>query len=682
MCFLIGVVKLAADTRIDSKTMKRCPECRRDYYDDTLLYCLDDGVALLEGPGTDEAVTAILTDGPVRNDANTRIYGKPPQTRRQPPAHDTSQVDVSASRKWLIPLVVVIVGAGAIAAYMFVIKDKTPAMSIAPLQQMKFTRVPVSGDIGSAFIAPDGRFVARVVREGNKESLRLRQVSGTTEREIVPPTDNYFLGGATFSPDGNNIYYVMGEPTKNYRRLYRVSVLGGDPQKLIDDVDSGVAVSHDGKRLAFIRVVPEPKESRLVIANEDGSGERIVASRQPPSAFIKPEWSPDGTLLAHPVISKDEEGEYTTLEVTHASDGSTKVSSPTRWRYINAIEWLPEGNALVATGKTRSAPAEDRGQIWYVPFPVGEPQKITNDANNYWGLTLTGDGRTALVLQIDISSNVWVSNASSFSNIRQITNSNSEMGEICWTPDNRIVYVSAAGGRYYDLWIMNSDGTDNRQLTFTSDRHEHQPALSPDGRHIVYQTTTQNGLRGISRMGIDGSGARELVRNVDEFPDPEVSPDSQWVFYNTRDEAGQRAFWKVPFDGGDSVKVREKMGCRLSPDGTRFLCAYQDPAPNVPPKALVVLASGGDPIHSFPWPKGVNSLFWSPDGKAIDFATEREGIANIWRMALSGTGEQKLTDFPTHAPLWAFAFSRDAKQLAVTRDTQANHLILIQGFRE
>jgi hypothetical protein len=23
--------------------MKRCPECRRDYFDETLLYCLDDG---------------------------------------------------------------------------------------------------------------------------------------------------------------------------------------------------------------------------------------------------------------------------------------------------------------------------------------------------------------------------------------------------------------------------------------------------------------------------------------------------------------------------------------------------------------------------------------------------------------------------------------------------------------
>ncbi len=40
--------------------MKRCPDCRRDYYDDTLLYCLDDGNALLEGPGTREPATLIV----------------------------------------------------------------------------------------------------------------------------------------------------------------------------------------------------------------------------------------------------------------------------------------------------------------------------------------------------------------------------------------------------------------------------------------------------------------------------------------------------------------------------------------------------------------------------------------------------------------------------------------------
>jgi len=45
--------------------VKRCPECRRDYYDDTLRYCLDDGNALLEGPASvNEPMTAILSHLP------------------------------------------------------------------------------------------------------------------------------------------------------------------------------------------------------------------------------------------------------------------------------------------------------------------------------------------------------------------------------------------------------------------------------------------------------------------------------------------------------------------------------------------------------------------------------------------------------------------------------------------
>jgi len=41
--------------------MKLCPECRREYYDDSLLYCLDDGSRLLDGPGLKaEWQTAVL----------------------------------------------------------------------------------------------------------------------------------------------------------------------------------------------------------------------------------------------------------------------------------------------------------------------------------------------------------------------------------------------------------------------------------------------------------------------------------------------------------------------------------------------------------------------------------------------------------------------------------------------
>ena len=65
--------------------MKRCPECTRDYFDDSLLYCLDDGTALLEGPASmDEPATAILHETDARGGAPTRLADRqttpPPNT--------------------------------------------------------------------------------------------------------------------------------------------------------------------------------------------------------------------------------------------------------------------------------------------------------------------------------------------------------------------------------------------------------------------------------------------------------------------------------------------------------------------------------------------------------------------------------------------------------------------------
>ena len=67
--------------------MKRCPACRRDYYDDSLLYCLDDGNALLDGPSSlsgDEQRTAILDTGNAGGEA-TRLMGNVTGQTGSPP---------------------------------------------------------------------------------------------------------------------------------------------------------------------------------------------------------------------------------------------------------------------------------------------------------------------------------------------------------------------------------------------------------------------------------------------------------------------------------------------------------------------------------------------------------------------------------------------------------------------
>lgn len=56
--------------------MKRCPQCSRDYADDTLSFCLDDGTPLLDGPASSDGTrTAILPSGPQSGEATTRVFG-------------------------------------------------------------------------------------------------------------------------------------------------------------------------------------------------------------------------------------------------------------------------------------------------------------------------------------------------------------------------------------------------------------------------------------------------------------------------------------------------------------------------------------------------------------------------------------------------------------------------------
>lgn len=99
--------------------MKRCPECSRDYYDDSLLFCLDDGAQLLEGPARSKPSAAV---GGAFEESETAILhasAQPGEARTRAQIGVVDRPKGFDKRLLVAPVVAVIIAAGIYAAYRY-----------------------------------------------------------------------------------------------------------------------------------------------------------------------------------------------------------------------------------------------------------------------------------------------------------------------------------------------------------------------------------------------------------------------------------------------------------------------------------------------------------------------------------------------------------------------------------
>jgi Tol biopolymer transport system component len=139
---------------------------------------------------------------------------------------------------------------------------------------------------------------------------------------------------------------------------------------------------------------------------------------------------------------------------------------------------------------------------------------------------------------------------------------------------------------------------------------------------------------------------------------------------------------KIPIDGGDEVQLTDKPagGAVISPDGKLIACNYQDEA-NRQFKIAIIPFEGGPPTRIFDLLGGPNrNLWWTPDGRAIAYIVTSNSVSNIWAQALAGGEPKPLTDFKDQR-IFNFEWSRDGKQLALSRGVVNSDVVLITNFR-
>lgn len=652
--------------------MKRCPECRRDYFDDSLLYCLDDGSMLLEGPSSFEPRTEIIPGdsqrGQTIHTSKTKVFSSKPSA--------------TVPRSIRTPLIaaaflgLVLVAAGGYGVYRFTNASSTPPAVQRSSANIEVQRLTGDGKTRGAIISPDGKLLAYIRTEGGERSIWLRQIVTNSSIQLVKPGELDRFDFLNFSPDGNFLYFNAEPKEDDPPTVYRVASLGGTPTKVITNA-TNIEFSPDGKQVSFGRFEFSTNESSYFVANPDGSGERKIATRTG-TQFYEPEhsWSPDGKSIVAVAGDDTKPPEPSGFLMMIPIDGGEPKQLGSPWFVIDDVAWHPSGDSVLIIGAERRTRLN---QVWEVAYPGGEARRLTSSLNGHYTVSVTADGNSIVSGEIAARSALWVSPDLKPENAKQIMPASSDTWGFSWTPDNRLVYASEQSGEA-EIWVIDADGANATQLT--SDQvPKFSPVVSPDGRYIVYMSANNGGQ--LERIDANG-GDRRVLTGPSGADNPDISLDGKSVIYSAY-TGGEARIFRVGIDGGEPqmLTTYKAIEPRYSRDGSRFACFIPNEKTGVWTKIAILPAEGGDPIKVIDAPPGTNITrgpIWTPDDKGITVVIAEGEKQNLWLLPVDGSPGKRMTNFDVPGTARR-EYSRDGKRIALIRAEGIGNAIMISNFR-
>jgi Tol biopolymer transport system component/DNA-binding winged helix-turn-helix (wHTH) protein len=526
--------------------------------------------------------------------------------------------------------------------------------------RLKLVELTSTGQSRYVAISPDGKYVAYTRGNQNGVGIWVRQLASNANAELVT-TDR--VAGLMFANSGDSLYFVKGTPSA----LYRVSLIGGVPTKLIDRPEGKFSISPDDNQIAFTREVINrdgQREYSLLVANSDGSNERTLLVRAHPGKLDVPVWSPDSQSIICAHGNSAAGSQDVSLVAVNVNTGEKKDLSSFKFFLITKMGWSPDRKALIVSARTN---AGVDNQLFRVSYPGMEITQITEGLTSYSDLSVATNADYAAASQAILESHIWIGRDPQ--NLKRITPA---LNNFCWTPDGRIVYSTTASGNT-DIWIMKPDGTEQKQLTVNTGING-SPAISASSGYIVF-VSNRTGSFQIWRMNFDGSNQTQLTRGSAKNY-PALSPDGKWVLFNTTDDWH---LWRVSIDGGEPLQLTDFVASTpsVSPDGKMIACIGRNESKR---QLLILPFDGGRPSKSLEFFGWISRLQWMNDGTAVMYAGERAGHTAVIRQSLNGELKEESLSLDTDE-LFDFGYSVDGRTLAITRGTWLYDIVLISGLK-
>ncbi len=570
--------------------MKRCPECRKDYLDDSLSYCLDDGAQLVQGTVSDEPATAILSGDRGLDEGLTKQL-KADGTRRGSRSVTFSLPAFLSGQKlpWAVVAVLALVAGVFAYGYFNGSASKTSQavrLAFEPPADLSFD------DVKSDFvvISPDGqKFAFSATSADGKNMLYIRDLD-SAEAKLLPGSENPLA--AFWSPDSKSVAYGSNG------KLKRSEISGGNAQVLCDAArlvggswsKDGIIIFSPDFRAALVQVSAKGGEAQTInIQSENIDHER----------HTNPVFLPDGRhfLFARTIANPNDGANVQRMGLWAGSLDSPEIKQvfpddggaayvPDGWlifvrnetfvaQAFDPVKLTVSGEPIQITGgEPRSVAAgrrfsvSDNGVLvwqglWNREYQLvwfdregkqigaaGAPETVTTGQDPH----MSPDGKRLLIKRSQPQQTLWVIDLEKNTPLR-VT---SDFGQIpVWSPDGGKIAYSSDGG----LTIKPANGLGDKEVIWPGTNFPY--SWSPDGRYILF---VRRGVKTRMDMyAVSMSGERKeslLLKSAFDEQAPQISPDGKWLAYSADDTGNYEIYVQAFNDGklGEDRKIVSTTG--------------------------------------------------------------------------------------------------------------------------
>jgi Tol biopolymer transport system component len=167
------------------------------------------------------------------------------------------------------------------------------------------------------------------------------------------------------------------------------------------------------------------------------------------------------------------------------------------------------------------------------------------------------------------------------------------------------------------------------------------PNWTPDGASLFF-----NGNGRLQKIAVQGGDVQlidtDFANRINN--DHAISPDGTMLAISDQSQAERRSIiYTLPVEGGTPARITQaapSYGHGWSPDGKTLVFAGERER-NV--DVYIIPAEGGEETRLTTAAGLDEGAEYSPDGKYIYFNSDRSGSMQIWRMRPDGSGQEQVT---------------------------------------